>query len=174
MLPRSSNARGGFTLIELIVVLVIMAVLAAITMGVITQVALTQAQKSDEQLIMKLDSELQKHWKAVLDRANEDPVPDGILTWAGFDAERARVIMRFLYLRNEFPQAYIEALTPVKIPLDTRLVGTANTAITGYGLLTAAEAAGLSTQVGNGSRSIIGYSNTSRAPRNIPGMSIQS
>ena len=52
------------------------------------------------------------------DKSNELPMQANILLWAGNDPERAHVMLRYLYLRSEFPIGYFEALVPVKFPLD--------------------------------------------------------
>lgn len=108
--------RPAFTLIELLVVLGIIILMIGIAVAVLTNIAGTSEDKRTELVVQKVKSELDKHHKSVIDRANEAAIPPGIMFWAGNDPERARIMMRFLYLRNELPSSYLEAMTPVKFP----------------------------------------------------------
>src|SRR5207302_5135067 len=52
----------------------------------------------------------------VIDQANKESIPDGVLLMAGGNAPRARVIWIKLRLKQEFPMNYAEARTPWKTP----------------------------------------------------------
>jgi prepilin-type N-terminal cleavage/methylation domain-containing protein len=107
---------GGFTLVELLVVLGIIAILASLSAAAVIRFIGVQQKKNTEQLVQKLTSAFNQQWLAARDHAKDtflpgsnDPNIQGVLALAGGDVERARVIWRHLYLRREFPTSYAEA-----------------------------------------------------------------
>jgi len=55
---------------------------------------------------------LDRQIKKVLETAETEPIPDNVLTLAGGDQKRARVIWKKLRLKQEFPMTLTEAKTP--------------------------------------------------------------
>jgi prepilin-type N-terminal cleavage/methylation domain-containing protein len=122
--------RPGFTLLELIIVITIIAVLAALTTGVAMRFFGIQQQRNTEVTITKANETLKRQWDEVIKEANkEDLPPDGppstdpsypsslrgiyqtlILPLAGGDSHRAKVIWIKLRLKQEFPMSFDEVL----------------------------------------------------------------
>src|SRR5260370_29357924 len=73
------RGRFGFTLIEVLVVITIIAIIAGMSMGVYFRVRKAQVQSASETTVNKLASNLDQQWKAVLDNAKDDArVANGI------------------------------------------------------------------------------------------------
>jgi prepilin-type N-terminal cleavage/methylation domain-containing protein len=133
------SRRLGFTLVEILVVVAIIGILAALTAGATMQVIGNQKKSNTEQTVAKVAAVLDKQWKAVIAQAKEEPIPDAILNgvltgppqqqfWglirmASLDPtnpqpndlvvqRRARVIWIGLRLKQQFPMNFMEALDP--------------------------------------------------------------
>lgn len=104
--------RPAFTLVELLVVIAIIAVLASLIVGATMRVIGVQSQKNTELLVGKLGSELNKQWQAVVDQADKEVIPGAVMTLAGNDGPRARVIWIKLRLKQQFPEMFAEATNP--------------------------------------------------------------
>lgn len=117
ILSHSRRRRAGFSLIELLVVISMIALLAALTVGTVFKVRARQDITNSEETLRKINTLLDNRWKTVLDAAAEDSrqgrVPDAVLTFAGNDKERAKAIWTYLKLKNEFPTTFTEAKTPI-------------------------------------------------------------
>jgi prepilin-type N-terminal cleavage/methylation domain-containing protein len=140
---RSNAGRAGFTLVELLVVMAIIATLAALTVSATMRVITVQDEATTKTLIQKVHSTLQKHWEAVIDKASKEPFPKalkdprtGMPMYADFanevlfplatanlsqpptvtDVQRARVIYIKMRLKQEFPMSYAEAVAPSPLP----------------------------------------------------------
>src|SRR5437899_127209 len=108
----SSPRRGrfGFTLIEVLVVITIIAIIAGMSMGVYFRVRKAQVQTASETTVNKLASNLDQQWKAVLDNAKDDARQNNIANvdpWAnqdaGGDPRRELVIHSKILQKLEFP-----------------------------------------------------------------------
>jgi prepilin-type N-terminal cleavage/methylation domain-containing protein len=110
--PLSAPRASGFTLIEMLVVLAIAGILVSLTAAAAFQVMVYQRVSNTETLIRSLDKALQQQWKAVILRANTENIPASVMTLAGGDQRRARVIWIKLRLKQEFPMNFHEALQP--------------------------------------------------------------
>lgn len=123
--------RSAFTIIELLVVIAIIATLAALTAGAITNVMAAQKKKSTELAVKKLYTLLDRHWKAVIDEANDDwkqgkaavfgahaqdRTTVAPIVWRE-DSERARIMWIKSKLKQQFPMRYDEAIV-VNNPAD--------------------------------------------------------
>jgi prepilin-type N-terminal cleavage/methylation domain-containing protein len=114
--------RPGFTLVELIVVIAIIAILAALTTGAVMRYYGVQQQTNTETVIRKVYGAFERQWQAVIDQANREPLPPPstspdyaaynfvLNNIAGGDASRARVIWVKLRLKQEFPMSFDEVL----------------------------------------------------------------
>src|SRR6266571_2624671 len=67
-------SRPGFTLLELIVVITIIAVLAALTTGVAMRFFGIQQQRNSEVTVTKLYEGLKEQWDTVIRQAKEEPI----------------------------------------------------------------------------------------------------
>lgn len=121
--------RGAFTLVEVLVVVSILAILAALATAAFYRVRASQSIGATEATISKLKSGLDQKWTAVLDSAKQAGVPDGLVTFAGNDRDRARVLFTYLMLKNEFPTTFAEAglvgsfaVAPQMTPQPTALI----------------------------------------------------
>jgi prepilin-type N-terminal cleavage/methylation domain-containing protein len=109
-LPR----RGGFTLVELAVVISIIAVLLALGAGAAITVLEGQRASRTEDLLRNTDKLLQQHWRKVVEDARKEQavIPDSVVALAAGDRNRALVIWIKLRLMEAFPQSYAEIRTP--------------------------------------------------------------
>lgn len=115
LLPEA-RARRGLTLIEILVVLGILGVLAALTVTVVLPLFGTSYEQNTRVLLQKVDKALQQRWTEVLKKADQTTVPDYVLkSMAGGDAYRARVIWKKLLLKQYFPVSYKEAVYPAEL-----------------------------------------------------------
>jgi prepilin-type N-terminal cleavage/methylation domain-containing protein len=124
MLAKQTGRRGGFTLVELMVVILIIGLLAGLLAAGAFQVISSRRSGNTELLLKKVDSALQKQWQAVVDQAETEEIPPqfmnpqfnssgvrlswGLLDMAGGDTNRARVIWKKLRLKQEFPMTFGE------------------------------------------------------------------
>ncbi len=119
-----TTRRGGFTLIELIVVIAIIAALAALTAGATLKFLGSQQIANTKSTLDRTQSQLNKAWSKVKDQAYREQMPSAVNAWilanlAGNDANaqgRARVIYVKLKLRQAFPMNFNEALNPAPLP----------------------------------------------------------
>src|SRR4051794_31575081 len=108
--------RAAFSLMELLVVIAIIVMLLALTAAGTFQVLDGQKATNTELAMQTVYKTLQAHCNAVMKQADDDyqsgqgvanarQAADAV---AGGDAERAKVIMRKIYLKLEFPVAFDE------------------------------------------------------------------
>ena len=113
MTTHTRTRRGGFTLVELIVAIALIAVLIALSAGAFLKVRNTAQEQSTTSMLTKVDTGFMAGWSAVLDKAAEDhrtnKIPDPIVVYAGGDRDRARVLWSYMMLKNEFPTTFAEA-----------------------------------------------------------------
>lgn len=116
-LPGGAARRAGFTLIELLIVVAILAALAALVAGGIKAVRSTQQVKVTEDHLSKLQTALSQQWTAVLDQVRDDAknqkIPPAVVSFCGNDTDRAAALWAYIKVRQEFPQTFQEARTPV-------------------------------------------------------------
>ena len=86
-----TTRRGGFTLIELIVVIAIIAALAALTAGATLKFLGSQQIANTKSTLDRTQSQLNKAWSKVKDQAYREQMPSAVNAWilanlAGNDA----------------------------------------------------------------------------------------
>ena len=103
--------RHGFTLIELMVVIAIIAVLVTLAIGATMRYITAQKETNTRTIISSLDKALQKQWAKVIADAKAEAtanISSAVLTLAGGDISRARVIWIKMRLMEAFPMTYAE------------------------------------------------------------------
>lgn len=113
----SPAARQAFTIIELLVVISILGVLAALSAGVVFRVTSAQTTATSRTLITRLGSALQKQVTKVADEAKSTSPPSAAQALAGadptnLDLARSKVIALKLHQKRRFPTTFAEALNP--------------------------------------------------------------
>src|SRR4051812_34924679 len=106
-----ARRRAGFTLIELIVVMAILATLVAITTAGVQRARVAQQHAVTNQTLTKLQTGLEQQRAAVLDEARDDKNAYlGTMTqFCDNDKDRAKSLLSYAYLRWYFPQTFAEA-----------------------------------------------------------------
>ena len=108
--------RAGFTLVELMVVVAIIGVIVTLTTAAAMQAISYQRSSTTDETIKAVSSFLEQQWTAVLTKANTDPIPASVMTMAGGNPSRARIILKKLALKQAFPMTFAEALNPWSLP----------------------------------------------------------
>src|SRR5437868_1201971 len=70
--PLTSAVRPAFSLMELLIVIAIIGILAALTAGGVMKVVSSQQQSESERTVHKTAELLKRHWKAVVDDARDE------------------------------------------------------------------------------------------------------
>jgi prepilin-type N-terminal cleavage/methylation domain-containing protein len=124
MMTKSTDSRRGFTLIEILVVLALVAVLTALAAGAFIKVMGSQQTSRSEDGIRKIDKNLRDQWNFVKTNADKefdslDPTSSlqAIYALANNDIDRARVLWRIFRITEAFPQSYGE-IQNATLPLD--------------------------------------------------------
>jgi prepilin-type N-terminal cleavage/methylation domain-containing protein len=114
------NRRRAFTLLEILVVLAIIGLLAALTAGALFRYRASAMEKDTVTQIRKIQIGVDQQWKAARDVIQKENPPqeviDATCNSAGVpNMARARAYHMKLRLKQEFPQSYIEARTPARV-----------------------------------------------------------
>jgi prepilin-type N-terminal cleavage/methylation domain-containing protein len=112
--------RGGFTLLELLIVLLIIGLLVAITAAAVGRYFIVSQNMVTETTIRKVYARLMAQWASVIDSAkNEDmnavfssSTMNAITSMTGGDPSFTRVIYIKLRLAQEFPISMAEVYSP--------------------------------------------------------------
>jgi prepilin-type N-terminal cleavage/methylation domain-containing protein len=121
VIHRTVARRRGFTLVELLLVVALMAVLVALSTGAYFRIRASELVRATEATESKLNTLMDKRWTAIRDQADSDlktgtPAVGAVLQFAGNDKDRARTIWTYLKFKNEFPTTVTEACSPVTLP----------------------------------------------------------
>ena len=120
------NKRPAFTLIELIVVITILTVVAALTIGAIGKSFNWIKQKNTEQTMTKVMQRLQRVIDRLYQEVDDWPSATDVLVYTQADGsfERARTLKVLYLYKWNFPNTYAEAFHNVQ---ESRLLYDANT-----------------------------------------------
>jgi len=123
--PADARARRpAFTLVELMVVVAIIVVLAALVLGAIAGLVSNAQQAATEDVFRTVDTKLRQHWNYVVTQAKKETPSTGVYILAGkyttsgqsmntsLADERARVIHVKLRLMQAFPESFAEINNP--------------------------------------------------------------
>jgi prepilin-type N-terminal cleavage/methylation domain-containing protein len=109
---KSTPARAGVTLVELLVVMLIIATLASLVLSAVITVRDAQMKSFTESLVNKLASAVEQQWNAAADQIREEPVPNWALSMGNGDPRIAKVIYLKARLKQEFPVSFYQAIYP--------------------------------------------------------------
>jgi prepilin-type N-terminal cleavage/methylation domain-containing protein len=104
--------RAGFTLMELLVVIALIAILMALALGGTFQVIETQRQSNTENALRAIDKVLQQQWMKVIEEARGEQPSHAVKVMAGNDPRRAQVLWVQLRLIEAFPENFAEIQNP--------------------------------------------------------------
>lgn len=125
----SCTRRSGFSLIEILIVIGLLALLAAIGVGAYFRVQAGAEVQATEGTLNKLNVGIMAKWKAVVDQATREAqagkIPQAVRDYTNDGAtpnpERARVVWTYMRLKNEFPTSKAEAAADIVVGATTVL-----------------------------------------------------
>jgi prepilin-type N-terminal cleavage/methylation domain-containing protein len=109
-------ARKGFSIVEILVVIAILGILAALSSAAYFKWIDTRRRDNTEQTIKTLHELLKQQMKIVQEQAKTEDIPVAILTnpFIAGDRNKARQAYISVRMAQEFPTTYAEALDPTK------------------------------------------------------------
>lgn len=124
MLGTKTKRRAGFSLIELLVVLAIIGVIAALAGVALFGTSESQRRNSTDQALDKLQKALDAEYQNVLSRSTNDgsnnAIPPAVVTYAD-GVQRAKSLWAAANLRRNFPDTFAEAGAAVTVVPGTTL-----------------------------------------------------
>jgi prepilin-type N-terminal cleavage/methylation domain-containing protein len=125
MIRSLQQSRRGFTLVEVLVVISILAIIAAIGAGAYFAIMGSQKNDASRSAVAKIDGLLLRKMKAIRDKIKDDVRNNrpgtgySELKTAGLTSEAAEAVLLYCRMKNELPMTYAEALTATGIPFTT-------------------------------------------------------
>lgn len=109
-------ARGGFTLVELLVAMIIIALLMALLVAGAMKFKDAQVEATTDAQLTRLQLKLDTEYQEVLQKCNRDKVPPALIAHCGGNEDRARAIHTAAVLKLHFPETFEDAKNGVIIP----------------------------------------------------------
>src|SRR4051794_24089068 len=103
---RARTRRSGFTIVELLIVITIIIVLAALSLGAIARGYNWGMGRNTDTLIQKAAQRFDRRYEQLKNEARAWEVPPTILGLAGGDQRRAKVLQLKLLVKWSFPTSY--------------------------------------------------------------------
>ena len=124
MVISHKRPRGGFTLIEILVVLALIATLLALTAGAFFRVRAGQIKAASEATLQKLNTALDNRMKTIQESVNEDARKNQgqwpfALAAANGDPDVAKSLLMYAKVKNELPMTFAEAKAPTIVITST-------------------------------------------------------
>ncbi len=116
------NPRRAFTLVELLVVISIITVIGAISVGAYFRIQAQQTSDFTEVTVTKIDQTLQRKVQLIRDQIDDDAknmrpgsgYPE--LLKNNYEPDVAKAILLYCRTKNQLPMSFTEATTPVPVP----------------------------------------------------------
>ena len=125
---KRSARRAGFTLVEMLVVVIIVGILLSLVAAAALKLIGTQQQFNTQTELTRLEGDLVRAYRATADKARKEPIPNQgspmgnvyynyvLPTLANNDRNLARVIWTKLRSKQTFPNNFAEAWNPSPMP----------------------------------------------------------
>jgi prepilin-type N-terminal cleavage/methylation domain-containing protein len=130
MIHINDRTKSGFSLIELLLVLSILAILAGLALSGIRYVRVRQQNRVTEQTLFKLQEALDQLVKATTEQVRRERITrsnvfTSLLSYCGNDEDRAEALLLNCRLRHTFPVTFAEARSNLTIPAAGPAAGSA-------------------------------------------------
>ncbi|MCZ2343291.1 MAG: prepilin-type N-terminal cleavage/methylation domain-containing protein [Bacteroidales bacterium] len=119
MIRNAQTRRRGFSLVELIVVMGILATLAILAVGTYNRLRGGQNEAATESTLSKLNNAMDVRYAQIVNDANRDAAkdnfPTGLREYCNNDPDIARSALVYLNLLKAFPTSHAEATTTFQL-----------------------------------------------------------